>query len=348
LTYLAIYAALLLLGFLSFKNPSLRRAMFPVATAFLFAFVAFRFEVGCDWSGYQINYEKSRYLTAEDAITRQEPGWWLLLTEIHAFELDYPYLNVLMAIPFFWGLARLAAKEPDPLAIMILAFPVLIINLPMSGIRQGAAVGFICLAFIAFRERRLAAYVASVLIASTVHTSAVVFLALAPFAKFPLTRMTMIVSGILLLPGAHFMLADTLEFYADRYVGTGVVAAGALYRSGMLAAVGGYFLLTLKNAYRERYPADYQLTLLGSWIMLASLVMVPISSVISDRFGYYVTPIQLMIMARIPYLVSARNRVFLSAAPYAVLGLALIVWTNFSALFVQCYLPYQTWLHWHY
>ena len=343
--YLAVYGSLVFGGLLSSRQPQLRRFLFVIFSLLLFAFVAFRFQVGCDWSGYQQNYEAARYLTLEDAVARQEPGYWLLLTQIHAIGLEYPYLNFLMTIPFFWGLARLAAREPDPLAIVIMAFPVLIINLAMSGIRQGAAVGFICFAFIAFRERRLAAYVASVLIASTVHSSAVVFLALAPLVKFPLTRMTTMLSGILVLPGAYFMLSDTMEFYSDRYVGAGADAAGALYRSGMLAATGCFFLLTLRKAYRERFPADYQLTLIGAWVMLATLAVVPISTVISDRFGYYMVPIQLMIMARIPYLSSSRNPA-LSAAPYIALGLVLLVWTSYSALFVQCYLPYQTWLAW--
>jgi hypothetical protein len=331
LIYLALYAALLLSGFLSRKSAPLRRALFPLVVLLLFAFVAFRYEVGCDWSGYENNYYSAEYLTAEEVVTGPEPGYWLLLTQLHSFGLEYPYLNVLMAILFFYGFARLAAREPNPLAILILAFPVLLINMPMSGIRQGAAIGFICLAFNAFRDRRLITYTAFVVLASLFHTSAIAFLVLTPFVKFRLSGATLILSSILVLPGAYFMLA-----------------AGALYRSGMLAAVGAFFLLALRRTYLERFPADYQLALIGAWFMLGTLAIVPISSVISDRFGYYVTPIQLMIMARIPYLVEGRDRAILSAAPYAALGFMLVVWTSFSALFNQCYLPYQTWLDWRY
>jgi hypothetical protein len=312
----------------------------------LFAFVAFRYEVGCDWSGYQINYEAAQYMTAEDAVTGSEPGYWLLLTQLNSLGFEYPYLNVLMAILFYWGLARFASLEPDPLAILILAFPVLIINLAMSGIRQGGAAGFICLAFIAFRQRRIIAYVATVLVASLLHTSAISFLALTPFIKFPLRWPTLIASAVLILPGAYSVLAEAIGFYSERYVGSGVDAAGALYRSGMLAAVGGYFLLALTPVWRDRFSADYQLALIGCWIMLGTLAVVPFSSVISDRFGYYVTPIQLMIMARIPYLVEGRDRLLFSVTPYAALGLALVIWTSYSTLFAQCYLPYKTWLDW--
>jgi EpsG family len=348
LIYLALYAALLLTGFLSFNSARLRRALFPLAVLLLFAFVAFRYEVGCDWSSYENNYHLAEYLTAEEAVTGLEPGYRLLLTQLNSLGLEYPYLNVLMAIPFFYGFARLAVREPNPLAMLILAFPVLVINLPMSAIRQGAAVGFICLAFNAFRERQLISYTAFVVLASLFHASAIVFLVLTPFVKFRLMAVTLILSGILVLPGTYVMLAEVVTFYSDRYVGTGVDAVGAIYRSGMLAAVGAFFLLALRRTYLERFPADYQLALIGAWFMLGTLVLAPISSVISDRFGYYVMPIQLMIMARMPYLVEGRDRTILSAAPYAALGLTLIVWTSSSALFNQCYLPYQTWLDWRY
>ena len=78
--------------------------------------------------------------------------------------------------------------------------------------------------------------------------------------------------------------------------------------------------------------------------MLGILAVAPISSVISDHFGYHVAPIQLMIMARIPYPVGGRYGMILSKAPYAAIGLDLVVWTSFSTLFNQWYLPYQTWL----
>ena len=83
--------------------------------------------------------------------------------------------------------------------------------------------------------------------------------------------------------------------------------------------------------------------------MVGTLAVLPISSVISDRFGYYVTPIQLMILARLPYLVRPGPQgQLISMAPYLGLGLVLLVWTQKSKHFNQCYLPYKTWLDWQY
>lgn len=347
--YLALYGGLLCGGALSDRQAHLRRLLFTVFAILLFAFVAFRYEVGCDWDGYAGHFEQTRYWDSAEALLRTEPAYWLLLVQIHDFELEYPYLNLFMAIPFFWGLVALARRQPNPLAFLILSFPVLIINMPMSAIRQAAAIGFVCLAIVAFQDRKLSRYVTMVVAGSLFHTSAIVFLALAPFVKFPLAKVTIVLAVLLVLPGMYFMFADATEFYADRYIGTGIDAAGGLYRSAMLAAIGGYFLLALRQTYEKRFPGDYKVVVIGAWIMLGTLAILPISSVMSDRFGYYVTTIQLMIMARLPYLPRpGRQSQLISAVPYLMLGLMLIVWTANSQHFHKCYLPYQTWLSWSY
>ncbi len=349
--YLALYGGLVFGGVLSSGQRQLRSFCFFLFSVLLFCFVAFRYEVGCDWSGYAGNYELARYWSIPEALEfGREAAYWLLLTQLHFFGLEYPYLNLIMAIPFFWGLIALAKRQPDPLAFLILSFPILIINMPMSAIRQSAAIGFVCLAILAFQDRRLIRYVGLVGAGALFHTSAIVFLALAPFVKLRLTRGTLFLAGILLLPGAYFMLSDTVEFYTDRYVGTGIDAAGAVYRAGMLAIVGAYFLVALRSAYRERFPAeDYQIVLIGASSMVGTLALAPISTVISDRFGYYLAPIQLIILARLPWLVPRDGQgQLITAAPYLALGAVLVYWTQNSWIFNLCYLPYQTWLDWKY
>lgn len=349
MTYLALYASLLFGGALSSRNAQLRRFLFGFFSLVLFAFVAFRYEVGCDWSGYLENFELARFMSADEALAQGEAGYWFLLTLLHSLALEYPYLNLFMAVPFFWGLTALARRQPDPLAVIILAFPVLIINMPMSAIRQSAAIGFLCLALVAFQDRRLLRYVIMIAAGALFHRSIIVFLAMAPFVTLKLNRTTILLAGALVLPGAWFMLADTVEVYSDRYVGTGIDAAGAAYRSGMLAVVGGYFLVALRRPWQERFPADYTIVLIGACVMVGTIALVPVSSVISDRFGYYVTPIQLMIMARLPYLLPASGTGrLIGIAPYVGLGVVLIYWSLASQLFNVCYLPYQTWLSWNY
>jgi hypothetical protein len=205
----------------------------------------------------------------------------------------------------------------------------------------------VCLAFVAFHDRKLVRYLVMVAAAALCHTSAIIFLALAPFVRLRLTRVTVAIAVALVLPGMYSIFAESAEFYTDRYIGTGIDAAGGLYRAAMLAVVGVFFLLALRRVFKERFPADYQLTLIGAWIMLGTLAILPLSTVMSDRFGYYVTPIQLMILAQLPQLVpSGPQRLLIRTAPYVALGIVLVIWTTHSTLFHQCFLPYQTWLSW--
>lgn len=348
MTYLNIYGALLLSGLLAIGRPNGRSAFFVIWLVLLFSFVAFRYEVGCDWQGYEEHFEETRYLSSSEVLARREQGYWSSLIGVHAAGLEYPYINVLLAIPFFWGLAHLARQQPDPLGFLILSFPVLIINMPMSAIRQSAAIGFICLGFVAFNNRRLKQYVLFIVAASLFHMSALIFVAMAPFIKYRLSRSTIALAVVLVLPGAYFMLSDTFSLYTDRYVDTSIEAAGAIYRSGMLAATAALFFVMLRRPFQERFPAEYKLVWIGACMMLATLPATFISSVISDRFGYYVTPIQLIILARIPYLVKGPSAALLSVSPYAALGAVLAVWTTYSFHFQKCYVPYQTWLSWKY
>lgn len=334
----------MLAGVISSQNRSVRMTFFFLWMGALYLFVAFRYEVGCDWFGYKQNFDLADNLQTTDLVSMSEPAYWFLITTVHEWQLDYPYINVLMAIPFFLGLSHLARRQPDPLAFLILSFPVLIINMPMSAIRQSAAIGLICFALVAFQNKHFIKYILYVIAATAFHTSAMIFLAIAPFVKYRLSRWTLTLSLVSVLPGAYFMLTDSLSIYSDRYVGTAIEAEGGIFRSSMLVVTALLFFLMLRKPFKVRCPTDYQMVLIGSWIMLATLPLVFISSVISDRFGYYVTPIQLIVLSRIPYLLDGQRKTVLSASPYIALGIVLVVWTSLSFHFQLCYIPYQNWL----
>ncbi len=242
------------------------------------------------------------------------------------------------------GFHVFAVRQPDPLGFIILSFPILIINIPMSAIKQAAALGFICIAFCAIVDKRLLRFIALVLAATAFHTSARVFLFLAPFVKNDINRKTVALSVLLSVPGMYFVIGDAFEVYTQRYVDTGIDAAGAVFRTALLAMVGLPFILFLRREWQLRFPYDYKLALIGSILMIILLPATFISTVIADRFGYYVVPLQLMILARLPYLIQNVHKHLIWASPYLVLGLTLLVWTQLSWHFKQCYVPYQSWL----
>jgi hypothetical protein len=275
---------------------------------------------------------------------RSEVSFWFVNRYLHYFELDYPYINVIAALGFFVGLHALAKRQPDPLSILILSFPILVLELAMSAVRQALAVGLLCFAYNAFVDISLLRFVLFVLLAGSFHSSAMFFFLLAPFIHGELSIRRALLGGVLALPGVYYFLtSSTFEQYSRQYIGTATEAFGAPFRSGLLALTGLAFLWFLDDCWEAQSKPDFKLVKISSYLMLAMFPLSLFSSVAGDRLAFYLYPIQLVVLARLPLLVSATNSTVIAIAPYAAGTLFLLVWTNLSSLFERCYLPYQIW-----
>jgi hypothetical protein len=260
-------------------------------------------------------------------------------------EVPYLYVNVIASGVFFLGLHVLAKRQPDPLGVLILAFPILIIDVAMSGVRQAIAVGFLCFAYNAFTDQRLLRMLFFVGIAATFHTSAAFFLVTAPFVKGEFSRLRFFFSALLALPAAYYLYTTRIfDLYVSRYVGVGPEAFGAPFRTALVALSGVVFLWFLARKWKIEFIRDYKLVLLSSYMMLATFPLSFWSSVIGDRFAYYLNPIQFNILTRLPLLLRGPNSMLIASVPYAIGALTLLVWVGTSSLFQQCYEPYRMWL----
>ena len=343
--YVGLTNLLFLLRYGLARNRGLRNQIYFLVLATLFVFSAFRYQVGCDWSGYYKQYLVAAGLDWSLITERPEPIWWAILWWINEMGLPYPVANIASSTVFFVGVHVLARRQPDPLGFLVLLFPILIINMPMSGIRQGAAIGLLCIAFVAFIDRRALWFALWVVLAAGFHSSALIFMLLLPVATGRYTQNRLMLAAILAVPGAFFLASgDAAEVATSRYVGTGVDAAGAAFRVGLLGLSALYFFLFVRKKWLRTWPQDYSLASIGAIGMALAILLVPVSSVIGDRFGYYLIPIQVMIFARLPFLPFRANAALHSALPYLGLLLVFTVWSQLSWHFNQCYIPYQTWL----
>ncbi len=345
LLYVSIFAVLIATRFVLAGQDSARRWCYPALLVALFLFSAYRYKVGCDWSGYESQFMLNRSFSWGAFFETREPLWWWTISKVRAAGLPYPWLNVITSLVFFVGVHVLARRQPDPFGFLVLLFPILIINMPMSGIRQGAAVGLMCIAFTAFVDRKLLRFLLCVFFASLIHGSAIVFLLLAPLVLGQYTRARIAFAVLLALPGSIALLStSSSELAVSRYVATGVDAAGSAFRVGVLFISGCLFFFVFRQRWKRVYPADFKLVSFGSLLMMAAVVLVPISTVIGDRIAYYLIPIQSVVFARIPYLPLRSLKQLYSAAPYAGLFVMFLTWTWLSRHFAICYVPYDTWL----
>lgn len=341
--YLGILNGLFLLRALA--RPERAYLLYWIVLLGLFLFSAFRFRVGCDWIGYYNQYELAGSLDYASAVSSQEPLWWVIQVAFYRAGIPYPWVNVLASAIFFIGIHALARRQPDRLGFLVLLFPILIINMPMSAIRQGAAIGIICLSMLALSDGRILRFVAWTLLAGTFHSSALIFVALAPLVSKNYSRARIAMTFAMCVPVIFVLLqGDAGRTALDRYLSSGREAFGAVFRVAILLLTALYFMGVLRKIWVRQFPKDYSLAVMGAWMMLILLPLVLVSSVIGDRIGYYLIPIQTMIFARIPFLRLGPSRQLQAALPYLGLLIVFTYWTLNSWLFELCYVPYQTWL----
>ena len=337
--YIGICFLLILVN--AFRN----KAIYVYTFLILYLFSSFRFEVGCDWTGYLNEYNIYSKISLEEAFSNREFLWKSLFILQNVIGLPYPWINVISGSIFFSGIHIIAKRQPSPLSYLVLLFPVLIINMPMSGIRQAAAIGMMGWAFAAFIDRRLVRYILFTLAAAALHSSAIVFLLLAPLVNGRFGWPRLIASAFLAIPGGFALQSGDAAITATgRYIDTGIDAQGAAFRLGLLFITAVIYFVVLRRQWMEKFPQDYNLVSIGALMMIAVLAVIPISTVIGDRLGYYLVPIQTIILSRLPYLGFNMNDRLLRIAPSVGLFVVLAVWATFSWHFQTCYLPYQTWL----
>ena len=92
---------------------------------FLFVFVAFRFEVGCDWGSYLIHYQ-AELLGLTDYSNNLEGFYWLFLRTIISLGLPYQAVQIASSVIFFISLYRFSSYFNAPVFILAFAFPLFI------------------------------------------------------------------------------------------------------------------------------------------------------------------------------------------------------------------------------
>ena len=336
------FAIFVLLAILSYSDP---RRLYFVVSFTLFLFIAFRFETGCDWSGYFNQYQTQGSRSFYAAIEDPEPIWNLILHFQTALDIPYPWLNVLSAAVFFLGVHHIAKRQRSPFTYLVLLFPILMVNMPMSAVKQATAIGLICFAFTAFSDKKAFRFVAVTVMASLIHNSAAIFLLLSPLVVGEVTQRRLVFAALLALPGmAALLTTEGGELATTRYVDSGVDAAGAIYRVLLLGFTGVGYLYLRKRGWVADEGKFSRLTFVGSIMMIVLLAILPLSTVIADRFGYYLIPIQAIIFANLRFSHLPYLRWVIVSSPFIILLITFGVWTIYSGHFNSCYVPYKSWL----
>lgn len=346
--YLSIFLAMVLLG-LMVKNPLQQNGALAVFGVFLILFMGTRNDTGCDFRAYEARfnflYKDPSYLSY---VSKEEPGFHWLNLLVHDLGLSYMWLNVFGSLIFVVCLIRFVRLSPTPLLLLALMFPIVIIQLGMSGLRQALAVAFLLQAMISFVHMRRLNVGLWILLAAQFHQSAYLFLPLALMAgrKF---SWTMAAAGVAVLgPAAYFLLGERADVYSDRYVEQiyGENSSGGAVLRYTLAVLPCLLFELHAKRVRRLLPKLYPLLRVVSLMTFAVAGIGVLSTVALHRMTFYVLPGTLLIFV-CTVLVMPRGQVLsrqLLIVPAGVMLTYLLGWFTLSRHSSICYVPYESFI----
>ena len=343
LTYLGVYVGLVLTKFGAGRS-TISTPILAFWAIVLTVFVGSREWVGCDFSGYLLRFNFYQKVPFETVSGNAESGFLALNYLVINMGLGYPWLNFFAAVIFFGCAVAFVLKRGDPLSILALMFPVLIVQLAMSGLRQALAVALLMLAWNAFVSRRRVWTLALILAASLFHASAIVFLPMVLLIGRQVSTVTLGLAAVVAMPAVFYLIGERADVYQGRYIESENESLGAIFRVALTVITSGMFEL-YRRAYETEYPEDFQLMRAFSLFGLGVGLLFFISTLAAHRMNYYVMPVQLVMLSRLPRIMSDnRPNLALDVAPYVVYGMYIVVWMGLSRHASLCYDPYNSYL----
>lgn len=309
----------------------------------IFVFVGLRDRVGVDWENYVEMMGSFKRQSWDYVFERSDPGYQMLNLIAVETGAGLWLVNLLCAAVFTWGLARFVREQPFPWLAILVAIPYLVIVVAMNYTRQSAAIGFL-LAGLASLNRGGGFWKFMLFIAfgATFHPSVVIAvpLALIGQSRGRLAQLMIIPAGFLLLFNGIFH--EQVDQYMRAYIARSMESQGAAIRVAMCVLPATIFLLFRS---KMRFGPD-EATLWRNHslaaLALAILLFVLPSSTAVDRIALYILPLQIAILARLPFIFNSVPEAKIAV----VVGSAsvLFVWINF-AFHASAWIPYRSFLY---
>ncbi len=338
--YIGVYFFLSMIGLAAKDNRSLIGFLF--LSLFLVVFMGQRHEVGCDYTGYLHRWTQS-HAHVLDSLPFVTNEWGFAYLTHKMQEWGWTYAGHLTGISAMLVACYVifARSFHHSFTILALLFPVIILQLGMSGVRQALAGGFLMLAGIAFVKGRKLWIIALILIGYQFHSAVIVFLPIAFLAGKDISAWRLMIALVLITPVSAYLLADRFESYSDRYIeqiyNSQESSGGVIrYMLVMMPVVG--FMFYYKKI-KLQFPEVYPLLKLFALICTSLFPLLFVSTVALHRFNYYVMPFSILIFV---YL--ALSGAISRAWPFVFYGLYSITWFIFSSHAGKCYVPYKNWI----
>ena len=305
--------------------------------------IGFRYEVGGDWFNYFHYLDDVAGLTLDEVILNSDPGYQVLNWLSLELDLDIFGVNLMAGGIFAIGLIFFCRSLPRPWLALAVAVPYLVIVVSMGYSRQGVALGLAMLGLVALGKKHIGWFVFWTMLAATFHKTAVLLLPLAALAAAH-NRFVAVAWGVGSLGlGYWLFLQDAAEKLYKNYVEAEYQSSGAMIRLAM-NLVPALVLIVWRAKFRFS-EGERRLWLLFALISLAlfGVFLASPASTAIDRIALYMLPLQLVVFAHLPDVLSDERENDVSPMVLGVVGfygLVQFVWLNFAD-HAYTWLPYR-------
>lgn len=338
--YLSVFGLFALLSLRDFQNQT--RAIVIALSIFLIWFAGLRFYVGCDFQAYTLRYEQAVFSPWSKVLSDDEFGFGVLTAIFAKAGLPFSIFQAAVTTLIIGLYTKFALRHKDAIFVLALFFPILILQLGMSGMRQAVAVSLVLMAYNAYIDGKRIQIAIWIIFAFVFHNSAIILLPMAFIAGRDISLPRLVAGFVVLAPAAIFLLGGRIEVYSDRYIEQiygSQESAGAGYRY-IFTLIPVFVAISLRNRIKNRFPEVYQLILFGILFSLSISITAVISTVALHRLTFYAMPLSI-IMALYTARVFPVDKVRVQIVWLGLFAAYIVSWFVTSRHANVCYQPYQ-------
>ena len=331
-------------------NENLKKITLFFIFLFLLLITGLRFEVGGDWFNFLSNYEQlDSSIWGENLFfQKSEPIYDFILKISRSFNLSLAGLNIMLSFFLISSIFLVASEFKNPLLVILISVPYIIIVFGMGYINQSTAFAFIIFAIYFFYKKKYFTSLLLMLFSIGFHYSAAVFLPvyfilylINKGLKFNNTNIIIFFIIFLLLFLLSLFLFEQYYKIYKYYLNPNLYTSpGAYIRLFINSIIFFLFFLFYKDLNLTKEEKIIYLYTFFIFIICAILLFSQ-SSTASDRLNLYVYLIHLFVLPKILELKILQNyKSFLSFVVLIIYGFVLIFWLQF-ANHKNAWVPYQ-------
>lgn len=301
--------------------------------------IGFRYEVGGDWTTYEFIYRRAGQMDFSEALAIGDPAYQAVNWAVYQLNVEVWLVNLVCGAIFVWGLFRLCRTQPAPWLGVLVGIPYMVIVIAMGYTRQAVALGILMAGIAAFvRGASPLKFAIYVLAAALFHKTAVIAFPVVALAaeRNRWANLLIVIAGGIALYDAF--LGDAMDHFVQNYIRAQYSSQGAAIRilMNMVAAIS-FWIAGRKLEFTKTEWNLWRNFSIASVVSLVLLIVTPSSAAV-DRISLYLIPLQIAVLARIPFLFG--SRLFGTVAVMTYCFAVEFVWLNF-AQFADLWVPYR-------